>query len=60
MEEQNKKTEDIHLTKGFTGWVHHHRRLAKWLMKILVTGIASILYYLRKEQKHIEEEEKKS
>lgn len=59
MEEQNKKPEDIHITKSFTGWVHHHRRMAKWLMKGLVAVIASLLYYLRKEEKHIEEESKK-
>ncbi|MDO8495889.1 MAG: hypothetical protein Q7S43_00340 [bacterium] len=59
MSEETKKQEDIHITKGFTGWVHHHRTLAKWLMKILVAGVASLLYYLRREQKHIEEENKK-
>jgi len=59
MNEEVMTKEDIHLTKGFTGWVHHHRRMARWLMKILVAGIASLLYYLRKEQKHIEEEERK-
>ena len=70
MEEQNKKpayvhkdfgeakSEDMHLTKGFTGWVHHHRILAGWLMKALVMAVASLLYYLRKEQKHIDEENK--
>lgn len=51
--------QDIHLTKGFTGWVHHHRILAKWLMKALVAVITSLLYYLRKEERHIEEESKK-
>lgn len=54
-----KKSEDIHLTKGFTGWVHQHRILAKWLMKFLVAGVTALLYYLRREQKHIEEENKK-
>ena len=70
MEEHNKKPtyvhkdfgeakpEDIHLTKGFTGWVHHHRRMAKWFMKFLIAGVASLLYYLRREQGHIEDEEK--
>lgn len=58
MEERDKK-QDIHLTKGFTGWVHHHRMLAKWLMKILVAGATAFLYYLRREQKHIDEEVKK-
>ena len=58
-EASEAKQEDIHLTKGFTGWVHHHRTLAKWLMKFLVAGIASLLYYLRREEKHIEEESKK-
>lgn len=60
MDEVKDKKEDIHLIQGLTGWVHHHRTLARWLMKILVAGIVSLLYYLRREQKHIEEEEKKS
>jgi len=64
MSEDNQKSsinqEDIHLTKGFTGWVHHHRTLAKWLMKIIIAGVATLLYYLRREQRHIEEENKRS
>ena len=59
MDEENKKQPDIHISKGFTGWVHHHRRLAKWLMKFLVAGVTALLYYLRREQRHIEEEGKK-
>jgi hypothetical protein len=59
MAEETKKHEDIHITKGFTGWVHHHRILAKWLMKGLVALVASLLYYLRKEEEHIEKEGKK-
>jgi hypothetical protein len=51
-----EKQEDIHINKGFTGWVHHHRVLAKWLLKALVAIVASLLYYLRKEERHIEEE----
>jgi len=58
MTQENKK-EDIHINKGFTGWVHHHRILAKWLIKFLVVGATSLLYYLRREQRHIEEENKK-
>lgn len=56
-EEAEKK--DIHLTKGFTGWVHHHRRMAKWLFKLVIAGVASLLYYLRRQEKVIEQEEKK-
>ena len=56
MAEENKKSEDVHLTKGFTCWVHHHRKLAKWLMRALIALVTSILYYLRREQRHIDEE----
>ena len=58
MTEENKKQEDIHINKGFTGWVHHHRRLAKWLFKLLIAGVVSLLYYLRNQEKVIEQEEK--
>ena len=58
-EESNTKRKDIHGTVGTTRWVHSHRRVAKWLMKIAVAGAASFLYYLRKQEKQIEEEEKK-
>jgi len=59
MSEEVTKKEDIHITKGFTGWVHHHRRLAKWLLKLLIAGATAFIYYLRREQRHIEEEGKK-
>ncbi|OGN00329.1 MAG: hypothetical protein A3B91_00255 [Candidatus Yanofskybacteria bacterium RIFCSPHIGHO2_02_FULL_41_29] len=59
MSEEAKKQQDIHINKGFTGWVHHHRILARWLMKILVVGVTSLLYYLRREEKHIENEQKR-
>lgn len=58
-EGQDKKQEDIHLTREVTSWVHHHRKLAKWLMRILVMGLAVASYYFKKEQKHLEDEEKK-
>ena len=60
MAEENKKQEDIHLTKGFTRWVHHHRRLAKWLVKGLAAGVSLLLFYLRKEEKQIEQEGKRN
>lgn len=59
MEEEHKKQEDIHLTKGLTRWVHHHRRLAGWLIKGLIAGVTAFLFYLRREEKHIEDETKK-
>lgn len=59
MTEENKKVEDIHITKGFTRWVHHHRTLAKWLMKALIAGVTAILYYLNRQEKQIENEEKR-
>lgn len=58
MSGENKKQEDIHITKGFTNWVHHHRRMAIWLMKIFIAGMTSLLFYLRREERHIEEEAK--
>ncbi len=59
MSEENKKQEDIHLNKEVTRWVHHHRRLAKWLGRILIAGMTLLLYYLKNQQKHIEDENKK-
>ena len=58
MEEKETKHEDTHGSPEMTRWVHKHRRAAKWLMKIAVAGAASFLYYLRKQEKQIEEEEK--
>jgi len=60
MMEETKTPEDTHLTKGFTHWVHHHRKLAKWLMRALIALVTSILCSLRREQKHIDEENGKS
>jgi hypothetical protein len=56
MEEETKKQEDVHITKGFTRWTHQHRRMAKWLMKGSIALVASILYYFRREEKRIEDE----
>ena len=50
---------DIHGTEATTRWIHKHRKAAKWLMKIAIVGISSVLYYLRKEEKEIEEEKTK-
>ena len=59
MEEKEHKKEDIHGTPETTRWVHKHRRVAKWLVRIMALGVASLSYYLRKQEKQIEEEEKK-
>lgn len=59
MNDDNKKLEDIHITKGFTGWVHHHRKMAKWLFKLLIAAVTSTLFYLKRQEKVIEQEEKK-
>ena len=57
MEEYNKH-EDTHGSAGVTHWGHKHRRMATWIIKLLVAGIASFLYYLRKQEREIEKEEK--
>ncbi|OGM95939.1 MAG: hypothetical protein A3B86_01635 [Candidatus Yanofskybacteria bacterium RIFCSPHIGHO2_02_FULL_38_22b] len=56
--EIKEKYQDNHITPTITHWVHHHRRLAKWLFKFLIASVASLLYYLRNQEKVIEKEEK--
>ena len=50
--------QDIHGTEEMTRWVHKHRVAAKWLVRILALGVASFSYYLRKQEKEIDQEEK--
>ena len=59
MKEEIKKNQDIHGTEATTHWVHKHRRLAMWALKLLTAGITSLLYYLRRQEKEIEHEQKK-
>jgi hypothetical protein len=56
--EQKENHKDTHGSSGMTRWVHRHRRLAKWLLKFLVAGVAAFLYYLRSQEKIIEQESK--
>ena len=57
MKEEDKKR-DMHGTEATTRWVHHHRRLATWILKILAAWMASLLYYLKSQEKEIEKEQK--
>lgn len=59
MTEKETKQQDTHGTPEMTHWVHKHRRLAKWLFKLLIAGVASLLYYLRRQEKDIEKEVEK-
>ena len=59
MTEKETKNQDIHGTRAMTRWVHRHRTLAKWLFKLLIAGVASLLYYLRRQEKDIEKEVEK-
>jgi len=59
MEEKETKHKDTHGIEATTRWIHKHRRAAKWLIKLAVAGAASFLYFLRKQEKQIEEEDKK-
>ena len=59
MSEENKNNKDIHGTPATTRWVHKHRTLAKFIMKGLAIGATSALYYLRKQEDKIKEEEKR-
>ena len=54
----DNKHKDIHGTEATTRWIHHHRRLATWILKLLVAGVASFIYYLRSQEKEIEQEQK--
>ena len=58
MEEETKK-EDVHLNPATTHWVHKHRTAAKWLVRGLALAVGSLSYYLRKQEKEIEDEAKK-
>jgi len=55
---EHVKNEHKHGTSGMTSWVHHHRRLAKWLVRLLVAGVTTVLYYLKTQEKVIEWEAK--
>lgn len=50
---------DTHGSPAITSWVHRHRRLAKWLVRILISGAVRLLFYLKREQKNIDREIKK-
>ena len=58
VEQKEIKHLDTHGSAGMTRWVHKHRRMATWIIKLLVASIASFLYYLRKQEREIEKEEK--
>ena len=55
----DSKQQDIHGTKTTTRWVHKHRTLAKFLVRGLVVTGAALTYYLKNQEKKIEQEEKK-
>lgn len=59
MEGHNSKHQDKHGTVGMTSWIHKHRKLAKWLARVAVVGVTAFSYYLKKQEKKIEEEERK-
>jgi hypothetical protein len=58
MSEENKN-QDTHGTKMTTKWVHKHRTVAKFFVKSLVVVGAALTYYLKNQEKKIEQEEKK-
>jgi hypothetical protein len=51
---ENKK--DTHGSPAITRWVHHHRRMARWLLRFLVTGTTALLFYLRSQEKIVDQE----
>ena len=57
--EKETRNQDSHGTPAMTRWVHKHRTLAKWLFKLLIAGVASLLYYLKRQEGDIEKEAKK-